>query len=61
MGRPPKRHVRREIRLDAGIADAAEAVRGEGETFTTQVEDGLRRHIAARRRVLKKPVSEGDE
>ena len=46
----PKSHKRTEIRLDKEIHDEAAKVRKPGETLTDQVEDGLRRHIKARRK-----------
>lgn len=41
---------RTTLRLAPELLADVSAVRREGETFTAQVEDGLRRHIAARRR-----------
>jgi len=40
----------RNLRIAPDLVDAAAKVREPGETFTAQVEDGLRRQIAARRR-----------
>ncbi|WP_281241207.1 hypothetical protein [Thalassobaculum litoreum] len=40
-------------KIAADVIEGAEEVRAEGETLTDQIEDGLRRHIAARRRAKK--------
>lgn len=49
-GRPKKPHVAKHVLVAEHLVEAAEAVREPGETFTAQVEDGLRRHIKARRK-----------
>ena len=53
-GRKPKgeegKTKPRNLRIAPDLVDAAAAVREPGETFTAQVEDGLRRHIRARQR-----------
>lgn len=55
MGRPKKpaaeKPVPISIRLNRALAEQLAALRAvTGETISAQVEDGLRRHIAARKR-----------
>ena len=54
MGRPPTKTEAKRIHLllNPDLLEAAEAVRDKDakESLTAQVEDGLRRHIAARTR-----------
>ncbi|SDF84319.1 hypothetical protein SAMN05660686_02505 [Thalassobaculum litoreum DSM 18839] len=52
-GRPKKDGVMIHRKIAADVIEGAEEVRAEGETLTDQIEDGLRRHIAARRRAKK--------
>ncbi|MFX4223508.1 MAG: hypothetical protein ACMVO3_22550 [Thalassobaculum sp.] len=58
IGRKPKDHVLKSVKVARELVAEADSVRETGETFTDQVEDGLRRHIAAKRRGRKSP-SEG--
>lgn len=59
MGRPPTKTAAKRIHLllNPDLLKAAESVRDKSakESLTAQVEDGLRRHIAARRRKLQPP------
>lgn len=54
IGRKPKDHVKKLVKFDRDLAEKADALRRDGETFTDQAEDGLRRHIAAREREIKR-------
>ena len=47
-GRPPKDHVRKQVKLGVALAAAVEAVRRDGETFTDLVELGLESVVTAR-------------
>lgn len=62
VGRKPKgeegKTKPRNLRIAPDLVEAAAAVREPGETFTAQVEDGLRRHILARTRERRKRQAE---
>lgn len=54
MGRPSENRKYLTFRIRRELIRDAEEVREDGQTFTDQIEDGLSRHIKARKREMKR-------